>query len=235
MASTLGDLIRRVGLELGLDRNNSSDEQLLMVDWANEGVRDVLIETKCVMRSSTIDLTAGQGDYMLSNAVLAIPDRQFVAASDGQMWKLQRVSVQEILDLRMSAAIADDTPRYYAAQGDTLMLYPAPSGDDSITIWTVPLPTEMSIDVHDPADPTYGDLPIYAITAVEDYMLWRGARYDEKRAPHTPKDYRDFYDQSLMRVRKRARGMGGRGMNGARIGYPGQSRVARRNDTYPER
>ncbi len=228
---TRGDLIRHCGLELGLDRTASSEEQLLMIDWANEGVRDVLIETRCRLEIGDQALTPGVGDYRVDADVLAVDERTIEIATT----KLQIVGFEDIYDLRRSSGIVTnpDVTRI-AVEGDMMMVWPTPSSAVTIRYVFVMLPTELAADGNDLGDSTYGGLPIYAHHAVLQYMLWRGSRYEGSRgSAHTPDEYHQFYKDELKRIRKRARRLGGRRMPGMTAGYPGGSNVGSREDIYP--
>lgn len=224
---TRGDLIRHCSLELALDATASAPEQLLMVDWANEGVRDVLIETRCRIEVGDEALTPGVADYRLDNDILRVDERTIEANN----FDLQIITPEEMLRIRRS--IGGSYLTYLAIEGDLLMVWPTPTSAVTITYLFVNRPTEMTNDAHDPSDPTYGGVPIYAHHAILQYMLWRGARYDERKSPHTPAEYRQFYQDELKRVRKRAQGMGGRHRASVSAGYPGRTSLGRRNDQYP--
>lgn len=233
--TTRGDLIRHTALELGLDQTVAGEEQLLMIDWADEAVRDVLMETRCTITTATPSLTASLGDYswatLIGSSFLEILNIQGTYA--GNKRKLSRVSIEDILDRRLATA-ANDVPRYFAAEGDTFLIYPAPGSGVTLTVYYIKQPTAMDTDARDFTTATYGGIPIYAAHAVLQYMLWRGARHDEKRVPHTPAQYRQFYDDELKRVRKRVRRSGGRMLAPMQAGYPDRISGQAFNDRYPD-
>lgn len=227
---TRGDLIRHVGLELGLDRTASSEEQLLMVDWANKAVQDVLIQTHCRVEIGDISVAANVEDLRLDDEILALDERTISANTV----KLNLVSPEEIFDLRRASGIATspDVTRL-SFQGDLLLIWPKPTSAATIRVVFVQKPTPMTNDAHDTAVAPYGSIPAYAEDALLSYMLWRGARYDERRAPHTPNDYKEMYKQDLAEVRRRMRRMGGRTNLQIKVGYPNDVTFPRRNDIYP--
>jgi len=207
-----------------------------MIDWADEAVRDVLLETRCTITTATPSLTASQGTYswatLIGSPALQILNIQGTYA--GNKKKMARVSIEDILDFRLASS-ANDVPRYFAAEGDLLEIYPSPGTGVTLTVYYIKQPSIMDTDARDFTTATYGGIPVYATTTVLDHMLWRAASYDDKRAPHTPKEYRQFYDQSLIRVRKRVRRMGGRELNRMQAGYPDKLIGQQRNDIYPDR
>lgn len=229
---TRGDLIRHIGLEFGLDRTSGSDEQLLMVDWANAAVIDVLLETHCHVELGDQALTIGTSDYRIDATIMAVDDRTIQA----NVSPLQVISIEEMYDLRRGLAVSYPEVTRLAGQGDLLMVWPAPTAATTISYVYVAKPTAMSADANDPSASTYGGIPEEHHPCLLAYMRWRAALYDERRVPHTPNDYRTFYDQELARVKKHVRRHLGRPLRGAREpGYPGSLSIPRRNDVYPER
>jgi len=226
---TRGDLIRHCGLELGLDRTASSDEQLLMVDWANDGVVDVLMASRCHLTTGDLPLTIGEGDYQTDATILAVDDRTIEANT----FPIQLVSISDIYEARRGNISADYVMKL-AFEGDMMMVWPTPSSAVTVRYVYVPKPTAMTADGNDPSTATYGGVPTWGHHAILCYMLWRGARYDGKRAPHTPRDYHDFYQLELHKIKKRLSRIAGRSPLGMTAGYPDQPSAGRRNDIYPE-
>lgn len=226
---TRGDLIRHCALELGLDRTAASEEQLLMVDWANDGVVDVLQSTRCHLDVGDQVLTPGVGDYAGDANILAVDDRTIQANT----FPIQLVSIADIYEARRGSASSDYVMKI-AFEGDLFMVWPTPSTAVTIRYVYVPKPSLMTADANDPSVSTYGGVPTWAHPAILSYMLWRGARYDEKRAPHTPNDYYGFYQEELKKVRRRSARIGQRSPLGMSAGYPDRPSAGRFNDIYPE-
>jgi hypothetical protein len=236
--TTRGDLIRHIGLELGLDRTAATEEYLLMVDWAQDAVYDFIIETRAVLSKATLPLVAGQSDYSLAAIgtaivapILEIADMQLT--SGGTRYSLERVTLEEILDWRRTSQ-ANDRARSYAIEGDLLAVYPTPASADTITAYIVVQPSVMDTDARDFTTPAYGGISVQHAPVLLAYMRWRASLYDERKVPHTPKDYRDQYAQLLDEAKRRMRKMGGRRSPGMKAGYPGAGgNPGRRNDIYP--
>ena len=232
--TTRGDLKRHCALEVGLDRTTNSDEDLLMNDWAQDAIHDFLIETRSRLTSTTLNLSAGVADYSLAtlNAnILGITEMQLT--SGGTKYSLERVSVEEILDWRRTTQ-ANDRSRLYAVEGDLLAVYPTPASADTITAYIITKPTAMDTDFRDWTTSTYGGIPSQHGPVLLAYMLWRAARYDERKVPHTPQQYRDQYEALIREARSRMRRMGGRRSAGMSAGYPGiGGNPGTRNDIYP--
>jgi len=233
---TLGDLKRHIYLEFGLDKTADGDEDLLMEDWATQGVMDVLRETNVgVVNTNTITLSAGVSEYqnVFSTApnILKILDVRLTSAQ--RDYFLEKVKLRDILKMKLASA-ANDIPRYYSLEGGFLAVYPPPSATMVINTYSVQKPTALTADANDLANTTYGGLPDVAQDAVLWYMRWRAAIYDEKKAPHKPSEFRQFYDDALVRVRRNDRRRGGRSAVGLSAGYPSRfGSTGTRNDRYP--
>lgn len=228
MATTLADLRRHVGLTFGLDQTLNSDEYKLMNDWANEGVRDVLLNSHCRVELGDQLLTVGIADYRMDDEIMAVDDRTITANS----FLVQLISIEEMYGLRRASAAAGATIKL-AAEGDLLLVWPTPSDATTIRYVYVRKPTEMTADAHDLCQAPYGALPLFGFQAVRDYMNWRAALYDERKSPHAPEDYHTFYRQTLTELRRRTRRMAGRRMPPMSTGYPPGGSAGRRNDEYP--
>lgn len=225
---TRGRLIARVASAIGLDDTVGAAERTLMEEWAQQAVDDVLQKTHARMELGDLNLLSGISDYRLDATVLAVDDR---TVSDD----IQVVTTDEIYDLRRANASGGSLVRL-AVEGDLALVYPTPSADYAIRFMFVKRPTRMSSDAHDPMTETYGGLPSEsdAELALEYFMLWRAAEYDDKKTPMGPKEYREAYDGLLGQMRKNKRHKARRGLGPARVGYPGTT-PSFRNDVYPQR
>jgi hypothetical protein len=195
---TRGQLVSRVAAKLGF---STSEEIGFLQAWANEGVVDVLLKTRVYVDIGVATLTSGESLYRGDVNALAIHD----VITRG--WELR------------TPAELDAGMRGIAFQGDLIQVSPPPSEDTEILFRYVPEPTPMSADSHDPSDPTYGGIPNEYHRAVEYYMLWQGAEYDDKQAALSPKDYRGAYESECLDIRKRERRKGTRRLS--RIPIPG--------------
>lgn len=224
--ATLADFRTRVAAKLGLT-NTVGGDQPLMDSWANEAVRDILIQTKCYVTSQT--LTPATQDSTLPST-LAITE---LLASDGLA--LERLQVQELLDRRFNNPTnATGTPRYYATQGaNMLMLYPPPGGTETLTAYYVPVPTEMSTGTHDPSNTTYGGIPVQYHKAIELYMLWQGADYDDDASSKMGQTYLVQYEGYLKTIRKSILHQGGRRLGSVKVRSRDRSYRSSDNSVYP--
>lgn len=223
-----GQLVTRVGQKLSFDLSSGSEELTLLRDLANEGVVEVLINTRCHVDLGELTLTSGVKDYRLDASVLAILNRTIESSYS----PLNVVGMDDMLDFRRGGSVASPA-RFLAAEGDFLAVYPTPTASEVIRFVYVAKPTPMTDDAHDPSNATYGGIPSEYHRAIEYFMLWQGAEYDDKAAPQRPSDIRALFEAECRLVRKRHRAKSGRGLAPARVGYPGTQRFPRRNDTYP--
>lgn len=231
---TRGDLKRHAQLELGLDRVVGTDEDLLLNDWCQDAVYDFLTETHVRLVATTINLTAGTGDYsmlVLSSTIMEIADLYYT--SGGQIYGLERVNLQAILDMRRTTS-ALDRARYYALEGDMFAVYPTPAANDTLTAYAVIKPTALGNDSNDLAAASFGGIPVQYHPTLLAYVLMRGARYEGSRInPKQGPEYEDNYKKEIAKARKKIRSMGGRSLPGISAGYPRQaSKVVVRNDIY---
>jgi hypothetical protein len=210
--STFAQLKDNCSLELGLDETASGDEDTLLGRRLNEGVRKVLLKTKCRIAVATTNLTANENDYELPSDVLATNN---IVNADNQT--LDRVSVEEIHLLRRGdTPVTGPYPYRYAVDGaNLLLLYPTPSAAETLTLYYVPKPTEMSSGANDPSTSTYGGIPVENHDLIELWACYKMARYDDavKR-----QEYLDDFRQGTKEMRAETYRRGGRKLGPARVG-----------------
>lgn len=221
---TLGDLIRHVSLTAGLDDTAGSDEYTLMVDWANEGVIEVLKKTRCYQIEGQSAMTSGEDHFTADASILLVLDWQFPDLTD-----YDRLSVDEVRDLRRLGS----SRKAYAMEFRDFWMNPAATTGFTVSFTFVPYPTAMSSASHDPSNVLYGGVPAQYHTAIRYYMLWQSALYDEKKLPLSPKDYRELFQDECKNVRVEGLRQGGRRVGRMRVGYPSATQSTRRNDVYP--
>jgi hypothetical protein len=193
----------------------------------NDAARDFLVRTHCNVNASSMALTADVYDYDLPTTVLAILDLDVTGGSG--RYPLERTSPAEIL--RMRRADSSGVSRYYALNGATLlMLWPTPAAADTVTVYYVPRPTEMSSAGHDPSADTYGAIPVEYHPALEEYAKWKMADYDDDQSSQMGAVYQGNYERLVRQALKSIRGKGGRSMGRAVIGRRGSLRSSPSQD-----
>lgn len=228
---TRGELVSVVSAKAGLSKEADHEELSLMRAWANEGVVEVLLETSIFLQIGDMALTSGTAEYRLDPTVLAIVGGRGTTPSGSGHYDV--VTLDEMIARQASGAVSPTFRKMVAQEGDLLIVYPTPSTGESFRYYYVPRPSAMTEDAHDPSDQTYGGIPTQHHKAIQYYMLWQASEYDEKRLPHTPKDYFDMFSAECGKVRKRKRKLRSRTLVRPRVGYPGIYRIGRRNDQYP--
>lgn len=227
---TRGQLVTRVQIKLGM--TDDAEALALLRDVANEGVVDLLLKTHCYIERGDMTLTSGVSEYRLDPVILAIDNGRATTASGVAPYEL--ITQDEMIDYQSSSPVGSGVNKYLSVMGDLLTVAPTPAASGEIVrFWYVPRPTPMSDDAHDPSTATYGGISIEYHRAIEYYMLWQGAEYDDKVTALTAEKYQAAYDSECKDVRKRLRRKAGRGLRGGRVGYPPRFRTGR-NDIYPQ-
>lgn len=221
---TRGDLVERVSLVSGLSDAAASEERGLLEDWANEAVVQTLLDTSCFVQEGQTTLTSGENHYTGDASILLIRDWQFPDISD-----YERVTVDEARDLYRTGSYR----KVFAMEFRDFWINPSPSSNIVASFTFVPKPSPMTDDAHDPAVSTYGGIETQYHKALEYYMLWQAALYDEKKLPQSASDYEKLYDGKCRQIRQEGRRAGGRMMRRMRVGYPASTINTRRNDVHP--
>lgn len=219
----------RVSKRLGLDETASGSEDVLLAGYLNDAVRDFLIRTKCKVARGQLDPEATD-DANLSLNVLQLLNIRMVGSSG-----YDRVPIRTTADeiLRMRAATSSGSTRYYALQGnDLLMFYPDLAESDVVTVYYVPKPTEMSSGSHDPATDTYGGIPLEYHSALEEYAAWKMADYDDDSSSQMGVLYHAEYERLVRQTLKAVRGKGGRSLGRVVIGRRGPVRSSPSQDLW---
>lgn len=184
--ATLAQLRTRVSSKLGLD-NSAGGEKTLLDSWANEGVEDVLVRTHCRVREATLALTAGTETYTLDSSIMAVID-VYNTTTDVD-YQMERVPPDYLNRLRRNGTGAVGPATYYTLQGtDLLKLWPTPGSGETLRMDYVPRPGTLSLDADTPSE-----IPVRWHKAVELYMLWQGADYDDDTSSAQGDRYRRDY------------------------------------------
>jgi hypothetical protein len=206
--STFAQLKNNVTLELGLDDEAGEDEDTLLGRRLNEGVRAVLVQTHCRVEVASTALTVGVADYELPVAALAM--HRLVTNPD--LRECVRENPATIHQLRESAATGAAGYAYsYALDGaNLLMLYPTPAAADFLTLYYVPLPTEMVAVSDDPSALVYGGIPVQWHDAIELWAMSKLASYDDDSTSKNGADYMRDFELRITKIRLEIKKLGGR-------------------------
>jgi hypothetical protein len=120
-----------------LDTTASGADEVEIDRRVNEGATDFMLRTGIKVQEGNPTLTADEGDYTLDTDILDIMD--VYATSGSQDYRMERISVPELLEMRRGASTMVGPARYYATAGaNLLMVYPTPTGADELTVYFVP-------------------------------------------------------------------------------------------------
>lgn len=225
-----GQLITVVSAKIGLNMSAGHAERALMEGWANEGVVEVLLATHCYTEIGDMALTPGAAEYRLDDDILAIANDKITSSSGAGTFSV--ITLEEMIDRQAANTAQTGGTTVVAMEGNLLVVFPTPSTGTTIRYYYVPRPTPMTDDAHDPSTANFGGVPSEYHKAIEYYMLWQGAEYDNKKAPMSPQDYATAFEGLCKKYRKAHRQRAQRGLRPGRVGYPGRN-FGRRNDTYP--
>lgn len=229
--ATLGTIRNYVKANIGLAQTAAGTEELLVDEWANDAVLDVLQRTHCHVNCLDLALTANTWKYDLPTAVLAV--KEIYRESDGE--PLIHVGPDEIIELRRTTpAGATDTSRMrFAILGHNMLaVWPTPTTALALDVWYVPKPTSMSDAAHDLASSTYGRIPAGAHQrAVELFTLAKAAEYANDKPSAQGQSYWGQYELALKRAQGIQNRLGG-SVPRARVGRRFAGAIPA-NDQYP--
>jgi len=231
-ANTLAGLTKRVGEKLGLSYDQPGFERNMLHDLANEGVEEVLLETHCFIQiGDTIQLTPGVSEYRLPPEVLAIDNGR--GETPAGIGAYDVITLDEMIERQSASLVTTGFRKAIAIEGNMLIVSPVPDTEETLRFYYVPKPDRLQGDSDDITGSNFGGLPSWARRAVETYMLWQAAEYDDKANPLSAPDYEKQFGNECHKIRKRMRKLRARTIPRGRIGYPDSRRILLRNDQYP--
>lgn len=213
---TLAELLADVQANVGMSTTAGSPERTRLIRYLNEGVEKVLIDTHCDIRKGTLITTAGVGDYYWDEEVLEVTEINITSDADGMTRSPERASPGEIDEMRRSEG--SPPVRYYALDGNLLMLYPIPDSTDTVSIRYIQDPDPMTTDTDDPSVAAFGSIPKIFHTGIVYWASKRAAESDDKQVTGLGKYYLDEYNREIIWARGRVSRLGGRRLAPARLG-----------------
>lgn len=227
--ATLEQFRRTVGRKTGMDFNTAGTDRDLIDSWLNEGVREVLLRSHCYVAATVVTTTADEWQYDLSSNVMVIKN----IWRDGEDSPMIRVDPEEILELRRAngAGTSVSNLRWAMSGTNMLLFWPTPTEEYDISLIYVPRPSEMAAEEHDPANPTYGGVPVEYQKAIELWALMNASDHEHEGRTKSGLDYLQQFEAYLGRVvRPGVNRKGGR-LPRARVGRGPMIRA--KNDIYP--
>lgn len=221
--ATLTTLRNVVASKIGLD-NAAGNEQTLMDEWINQGIVDILLKTRCYVDSADMATQVGVGDYDLDTDILTILEMFLV--SGGSTYSLERVTPNELIDMKRRTAAASGPSLYYAVMGSNMLsIYPTPSSVDTITVYYVPRPSALSAGGDDPSTAAKGGIPLEYHSGIEYYALWQAGDYADDGSSENGLTYQMQYEKVLQDIRKNQARKGGSRLAPARVGMRRRRRM----------
>ncbi len=221
-----------VSSEIGLD-NNASTEQGIIDDAVNAGVLRVLEDTHCyVNEASMTGFDGSSTDFTIDTNVFEFVD--LYSTSGGSNYRLERVSINELIERKRSILVQSAPTQIYAINGENMVqFWPAPGASDTMTVYYVPKPTALSASGDDPSSVTLGGIPSYFHQAIKYWAFSECASYDDDQSSAQGQRYRQEYDQEIVRLRKHMRRRGGNRNQRAVVNDVKRRRGLHDNSTYP--
>lgn len=222
-----------VANELGL---SATDEKTTIDDAINVAVQRVLEDTHCyVTRTDYTGFDGSSDDYTLDASLLDVVE--LYLTSTGTRYALTRVSVPEIIEKRRVGVPAGSPTSFYAVTGANLMLFwPPPGTGATLTIYGVPIPTDLSASTDDPSATTpvnFGGIPTILHRAIFYFACSECGSYDDDQTSAQGQRYRDWYDKEIARYHKILRKKGGDRNARAIVNEKRRRRAYHTNDIYP--
>lgn len=175
----------------------------------NQAVRKVLRDTRCYVTSQTVTPGANK-DYTLASGVLDVIDFSFTQSTYTS--RLERLSVPDLLYLRSQGTAASRPTHYAFAGNNTVLFYPTPGAADTLEMYYVPAPTEMSSGAHDSSSVTptnYGGIPVDYDILIQWWALHLLASYDDDGSSAQGDRYLKLYREGVAEARGELRRKGG--------------------------
>lgn len=226
--ATLATLRNAVSRKTGLDNTNSSAEQGLMDEWANQAITEILVRTHCTVECANFETIANTWKYELPTSILSILEIWNETASE----PLVRVDYDTLLAYHESSSQASSYARYSTLGSNLMLLWPTPTAAYTLNIFYVPRPSVMSASANSPADEAYGRIPTEFHKAIEYYMLWQAADYDDDKSSQYGLTYQALFEDYLKKtILPAIHRKGGTRLPKAKVKV--RQPVARDNSTYP--
>lgn len=213
--------------------NGAGDEGTLLDQWIQQGVYDVLLKTRFAADTRITWTFPPAVPYSDLNHSTLWVDQSTFRRSDSTGNPIGSVTVADlatVLDARLYGQTAPGGNFYMAVIGDLIEISVVPTTALYVSASGILRPSPLVDDNSDLASPTYGPIPEQWTDAVVKYVGIEVSKYDDKKAPLSPKDYQEIYRNRILEIKKESRrGMAPAGMV---AGYP-RGAAPRRNDTYP--
>lgn len=216
---------------LGLDSVTASSIDQSFVDrWVNEGVEEILRRTRCDQDLGTLTMTSGQFEAALtpdtgSGAVTPLDVLHITSRGTGTNRLLEAIGLDEILKLRTTTPNESSPIRFYSTMGyDRIIVYPTPSTNEILDVLLVPPATALTAGSDVPSQ-----VPVQFHATIENYVLWKGAIYDDDSTSGFGQQFQIEFERGIMRLRRSIVTRAARGLSDAVVGNRWKTRVPHDN------
>ena len=174
----------RVKYTMGMQEIVSLNEvDLLIKNYLNEGVLDIIVRTRPYTRVITLTLTANTPIHDMSTDILALLD---LATTDGVF--LDRMTREDITNAQKSGTSG------FAYEEPLLWVAPIPSVDTQMRAYGIFRPSSMAGDSDDCSQPNFGGLPPEFHPAVCNYACWKAGEYTQHEQSQMGEKWRFAYE-----------------------------------------
>lgn len=230
-ASATGGTVNALKINIRNKLGMAISESALILTYLTQGYRDLLSRTGFYQQTTTVAITSGTASYELAATIGEIEDLTIVGSSV----KPDRVTREEMNDLRRAASTgAAGDVWCYSLEGNYLMLYPTPTSSFNITIFYV---AEYAITDLAGTEAIAADLKMVPqgplAEALEQYGMMRSLEYIDHGPSKRSQQAREEYESLVIKARKAVRQRSGRGLLGAKVGYPARRGYPSANSVYP--
>lgn len=228
----LNALLLKVSHKTATSDAAGSADRAFLVTAVNEGIRQILQDTRCLVTKVTANLVNGQSEYELSaflstaSEILAIVD---YTNDDTNRTSLSVAPTTDILSRRLQGATG--AARRFTLLGSNLIIVqPTPNAAATATFYAVVKGADLTTTSGATSLDTY--LPVFAQKALEDWVC--------KEASEKNKDYQGVqyytasYDREAIKIRKRGRWLSGRRLPAGAMGYPDEPNTPLHDNSFDD-
>jgi hypothetical protein len=179
---TFGELLRAVQRGFG-DESGVQLEDQDVVDFANQGLMDIVSENGVLKARSTTPSTIGQREYTFPESQIARVE--YIHYAGRMLPNMPFQEAQTKLGDFDPLQERTGTPQWWYSYGDTFWLWPTPTESAPVELFYVRYPTPLTSDPNQPIgvpDKWFNPLVAYVLTrAYEMDQDWQAAQVKDEQ------------------------------------------------------
>lgn len=197
--TTQNQFLRRARVRLNeLTARQFQDQDLR--EWLNEAARDIARKTECLQERTAIAGIIGTSEYTVPSTAIRVFRVEFTPTSE-RTRSLNYVDVKSMDGFGWEQRDRSQSyPDVFTVWGSgrtlKLIVFPAPSGAGSFTVWYYRLPTDLAEETNDDGA-EHLELPQGWDDLALDYLEYRALRKD--RDPRWTES-KQLYDENLSQM-----------------------------------